>query len=109
MVVVTMLGEMDWLLNSGSEGEAEDSGTTQADPPESPSYYAGGLPYSPTDTEVLYTPTNGEGGGAGHPDSPSYSPVDYSPAEQYSPSDLEGYRTHSEGVARRAHLDPGRK
>ncbi len=39
MVVVAVLGKINWMLSPGSEdGEAEDSGVTQADPLESPSY-----------------------------------------------------------------------
>ena len=101
---------MNWIISPGSEeGEAEDSGVVQADPLESPSHVARGPSYSPTDTEVLYSPKNGEEGSESQLGSPSYSPVDYSPDDKYSPSDLEGYRTHSEGVARRALLEPGRR
>ena len=105
-----MQGMMNWIISPGSEeGEAEDSGVVQEDPLESPSHVARGPPYSPTDTEVLYSPKNGEESSESRLGSPSYSPVDYSPDGQYSPSDLEGYRTHSEGVARRALLEPGQK
>ena len=52
---------------------------------------------------------NGEEGCKSQSGSPSYLPIYCSRDRQYSPSDLEGYRTHSEGVARRALLEPGQK